>query len=133
MGSAKIYRFCTPSLCVKVQIMYLIFAYEVQEMNEKKNKHKKRLDFQQKMIARYLEQIDVLKIENEKLEQKLKEKDEIINSVTPLRNELIENVNEVKKSRKEYHKLIQELKKMKSIIDIELYKGRWWLIKLLLK
>ena len=71
--------------------------------------------------------------ENEELKLELNEKDEIINSVTPLRNELIENVNEVKKDKKEFQKLILEMKKMKSIINKDVYKGRWWLIKLLLK
>ena len=47
-------------------------------MNEKKNRYEKRIKFQQKMIARQSEQIDILKSKNEKLEQKLKEKDEII-------------------------------------------------------
>lgn len=95
-------------------------------MNEKKNKYEKRLRFQQKMISRLLE-------ENEKLKLELNEKCAIINSVTPLRNELTDNVNEVKKCKKQYKKLIQELKIMKSIFNKEVYKNRWWLIKLLLK
>lgn len=100
-------------------------------MNEKN--YKKRLDFQQKMTARYLEQINNLKVENEKLKNELKEKNEVINSVASLRKELTENVNEVKKYKKEYKRLIQELKMMKSIVNQEVYKGRWWLIRLLLK
>ena len=100
-------------------------------MNEKN--YKKRLDFQQKMMARYLSQINDLKVENEKLKNELKERDEVINSVTPLRKELTENVNMVKKCKKEYQKLIQELKTMKNIINEEVYRKRWWLIKFLLK
>lgn len=111
--------------------MHLIIVYEVQIMNEKN--YKKRLDFQQKMMARYLEQIEALKVENEKLKSELKEKDEVINSVAPLRKELTENVNEVKKYKKEYKRLIQELKTMKSIVNAEVYRKRWWLIRLLLK
>ena len=104
-------------------------------MNEKKNKNKyeKRLAFQQKMITRQSEQIDKLKSEIEKLNNKLIEKDEMIDSVAPLRNELSENVNAIKKYKEQYSKLIQELKMMKSIVNQEVYKGRWWLIKLLLK
>ena len=100
-------------------------------MNEKN--YKKRLDFQQKMIARQSEQIDSLKTQIEKLELECKEKDEIINSITPLRKELIENINDVKKYKKEYEKLIQELKKMKGITNQTVYKGRWWLVRLLMK
>ena len=100
-------------------------------MNEKK--YKKRLEFQQKIISRQSEQIDALKTEIETLKNKLKEKDEIINSVEPMRKEMAENINEQKRLKKEYKKLIQELKKMKSIVNQTVYKGRWWLIKFLLK
>ena len=100
-------------------------------MNEKN--YKKRLDFQQKIISRQSEQIESLKSQIEKLKIECKEKDNIINSVTPLRNELTKNVNEIKKYKKEYGKLIQELKKMKNITNQTVYKGWWWLIKFLLK
>lgn len=61
-------------------------------MNDKKikNKYEKRLAFQQKMIARQSEQIEKLKSEIEKLTLECQKKDELINSVTPLRNELAE-------------------------------------------
>lgn len=120
---------------VKVQIMHLILAYEVQKMNEKKykNKYKKRNQFQQKMISRQSEQIERLKNENKKLTLECQKKDELINSVTPLRNELQQNVNEVKKQKKEFNKLIQEMKKMKSIMNRTVFRGRWRLIKWLIK
>lgn len=105
-------------------------------MNEKKNnknKYEKRLAFQQKMITRQSKQIDDLKLQIEKLKNELKEKDEIINSVTPLRNELTENVNATKKYKEQYKSLIQELKDMKKILNKEVYKNRWWLVKWLLK
>lgn len=125
------HKFALPSY-VKVQIMHLIFVYEVQKKMNEKN-YKKRLEFQQKMISRQSEQIEALKSQIEKLQIKLKEKDEVISSVTPLRKELTENVNEIKKHKKEYQKLIQELKTMKNIVNEEVYKKRWWLIKFLLK
>ena len=100
-------------------------------MNEKN--YKKRLDFQEKIISRKNEQIEVLKLEIESLKLKLEEKDELINSVTPLRNELTENVKQVKKYKEEYKILIQDLKKMKEIINQTVYKGRWKLIKFLIK
>ena len=118
---------------VKVQALHLIMLLEVQKMNEKKNKHQRRLDFQQKMISRQSEQIDSLKKEIEKLNLKLKEKDEIINSVVPLKEELTKNVNEVKEYKKTYIKLVEDLRKMKSIMNQEVYKGRWWLVKFLIK
>ena len=100
-------------------------------MNEKA--YKKRLDFQQKVISRQSEQIDELKSEIEKLGQKLKEKDDLINSVEPMRIEMIENIEEHRRLKKEYKDLIQELKKMKEVINTTVYKGRWRIIKFLIK
>ena len=107
------------------------YLSEVKKMNEKK--YKKRLEFQQKMISRQSEQIESLKSEIENLKLKYKEKDETINSVSNLRNELTENINEVKKHKEEYKSLIEELKKMKEIINQEVYRGRWRLVKFLIK
>ena len=111
--------------------MHLIFVYEVQIMNEKNLK--KRLEFQQKMISRQSTKIKSLESQIDKLQNELKERDEVINSVTPLRKELTKNVNEIKEYNKQYEKLIQELKTMKNIMNQEVFKKRWWLIKFLLK
>lgn len=100
-------------------------------MNEKKLE--KRLEFQQKMISRQSELIEDLKLQVEKLKQIIKEKDEIINSVEPMRIEMAENIKEQKKLKEQYKALIQELKTTKNIINEEVYKKRYWLIKLLLK
>lgn len=100
-------------------------------MNEKN--YKKRLDFQLKVISRKSEEIESLKLENEKLKQKLKEKDEIIASVEPIRKEMAEGVKEYKRLKNEYVKLIQELKHMKNIMNQEVYKNHWWLIKFLIR
>lgn len=95
--------------------------------------YKKKISFQQNVISRQLKQIEELKLQNEILKSKIKEKDELINSVSNLREELIKDAAEVKKYKKEYKKLIDEVRKMKDIINQTVYKGRWWLIKLLLK
>ena len=103
-------------------------------MNEKKNKYEKRLAFQQKMIAHQSEQIENLKAEIERLKNKLIEKDEIIRTVEPMRKEMTENIKEQKRLKNEYEILIQELKKMKSILNKDMFRGKWkivrWLIKL---
>ena len=108
-----------------------LFSIEVQKkMNEKK--FEKRLEFQQKIISRQSEQIEELKSQNEKLKLKIEEKAELINSVSAMREELSYNIDEVKKGKEEYKKLISEVKMMKEIINKEVFKNRWWLIKLLL-
>lgn len=100
-------------------------------MNEKG--YKKRLDFQQKIISRQSEQIESLKFQNEKLKLELQEKNEFINSVSHLKDELSQNVNDIKNYKNEYKEQLEELKKMKKIMNKEVFKNRWWLIKLLLK
>lgn len=100
-------------------------------MNEKN--YKKRLDFQQKVISKKSEEIESLKLENEKLKQKLKEKDEIIASVEPMRKEMTENTKEHKRLKNEYKSLIQELRQMKKALNKDVFKNRWWLVKLLIK
>lgn len=100
-------------------------------MNEKS--YKKRLDFQQKVISKKSEEIESLKLENEKLKQKLKEKDEIITSVESMRKEVTESAKEHKRLKSEYRKLIQELRQMKMAMNKEVFKNRWWLVKFLIK
>lgn len=100
-------------------------------MNEKN--YKKRLDFQQQVIAKKSEEIESLNAEIVKLRLQIEEKDNVINSVYSLREELKQNVDDAKKFKEEYKALIQELKDMKKILNQEVYKGRWWLVKLLIK
>lgn len=100
-------------------------------MNEKK--YEKRLGFQKKMIEKQSEQIQSLNSQIEKLKLELEEKDELINSVADLKNELTQNIADIKEYKKEYGKLIEELRKMKEIMNREVYHGRWRLIRLLMK
>lgn len=100
-------------------------------MSEKN--YKKRIDFQEKLIKKQSEQIESLNAQIEKLKLKCKEKDEIINSVSVLKDELARNVNEIKEYKEEYKELISELRKMKKVLNQTVYKGRWRLVKLLIK
>lgn len=97
------------------------------------NSYKRKLEFQKKMISRQSEQIDELKLQIQKLELKCKEKDKIIQSVSSLRDELTQNVSEIKERKAEYKSLIEELRKMKTIMNQEVFKGRWRLIRFLMK
>lgn len=100
-------------------------------MNEKS--YKKRLDIQQKIISNKMEEIDFLNSEIDRLKQELKEKDEIIASVELMRKEMAESVDEHKRLNNEYRSLIQEVRKMKSALNKEVFKNRWWIVKLLIK
>lgn len=100
-------------------------------MNEKN--YKRKLDFQQKLIARQSEQIEQLKDKVQKLELEIEEKDRIIYSIEPLRNELKQNISDIKEKKEEYQTLINEIRNMKEIINQDVYRGRWNIIKFLMK
>lgn len=95
--------------------------------------YKEKYEIQSKIVSRQFEQIESLKAQIKELELELEIKNKTIDSISSLRNELIQNVDEVKKYKEEYKELINELRKMKEIINQEVYKGRWRLIKFLIK
>lgn len=94
---------------------------------------KRKFETQKKIISRQSKQIEFLKQQNEELKEQIEEKNNIINSVDSLRNELTNDIAEIKKYKKQYKILIEELRKMKAILNQEVYKGRWSLIKFLIK
>lgn len=100
-------------------------------MNEKQ--YNKRLEFQQKMISRQSKQIEDLESKIKKLTLECQKKDELINTVEPMQNEMAENIKEYRKLKSDYQKLIDELKQMKEIINQEVYRGKWRLVKWLIK
>lgn len=100
-------------------------------MNEKKLN--KKVELQEKLISRQSEQIEKLNVQIAKLKLEIEEKDNIINSVSSLRDELIQKNKDIDKYKEEYRVLIDELRKMKEILNQEVYKGRWWLVKFLIK
>lgn len=100
-------------------------------MNERN--YKKRLDFQSQIISRQSQQIDALKLEVEKLEEKIKEQNVVISSIEPMRKEMTENIKEYRNLKNQYKTLVQELKQMKEIMNVTVYKGKWRLVKWLIK
>lgn len=100
-------------------------------MNEKK--YERKLDIQQKKISYQSKQIEDLESLVQKLKLEIEEKNRIIDSISPLREELIQNVSESKKYKDQSKELVNELRKMKEIVNQEVYKGRWRLVKFLIK
>lgn len=99
----------------------------------KEKKYEKKLELQEKIISRQSEHIEKLNAQIAKLKLEIEEKDILIISVASLKDELTKNISDVKNYKKEYKKLIDELRKMKEIINQTVYKGRWWLIKFLIR
>lgn len=100
-------------------------------MNEKKYKNK--IESQNKIISKQSERIEFQNEQIAKLKLEIEEKDNIINSVASLKNELIQNNKDISEYKEEYKKLINELRQMKEILNREVYNGRWWLVKLLIR
>lgn len=100
-------------------------------MNEKK--YEKKFELQKKIISRQSEQIENQNAQIAKLKLEIEEKDNIIASVAHLKDELIKKNNDIDKYKKEFKELITELRQMKEIINQEMYKGRWRIIKFLMK
>lgn len=95
--------------------------------------YKRRYEYQQKIISRQTEEIEYLNSQIDKLKNQCEEKDKIINSVDSLREELTLNIDEVKKNKKEYSDLVKELREMKNVMNQTVFKGRWKLVRFLIK
>lgn len=100
-------------------------------MNEKN--YKRKLEFQEKLIKRQSEEIESLNAQIEELKLKCEEKDRVIHSIASLKKELSDNVADVKKYKKQYKDLIDELRKMKAIMNQTVFKGKWKLVRFLIK
>lgn len=98
-----------------------------------KRNYKRDYEFQKRINAKQAKKIESLELQVEKLKLQCEEKDKTIGSIDFLRNKLVEDVKEYKKLKNEYKELIHELRNMKSVMNQEFFKGRWKLIKLLIK
>lgn len=100
-------------------------------MNEKK--YEKRLEMQNKLISRQSEQIKDLEQQVRDLQLEIEEKNKVIFSIEPMRKEMAEHIAEVKRRKVEFESLTNELRKMEETINETVYKGRWNIVKLLIK
>lgn len=99
----------------------------------KLSKKNKRNDIKTKIIKRQIDEIDGLKQQISELEIDCNEKDEIINSIETMREDFASVIDELKEQEKEYNMLIDDLMKMRTVMNKEFFKGRWKLVRLLIK
>lgn len=100
-------------------------------MNE--NRYKKKYETQKRIVAKQIEENESLKLEIEELEKECEKKDALINSIEPLRNELKQEIDEIRNYKEQYKKLIDEVREMKSMMNQKIFKGRWKLIRFLIR
>lgn len=99
-------------------------------MNKRKSK---KSDYKSKIIARQINEIDRLKQTISTLQISNDEKGQLIKSVENIRQEFFNIVEELKKKKEEYEKLIAELIAMRNAFNQILFKGKWSLVRLLLR
>ncbi len=99
----------------------------------KTNRYEKKYETQKKIVLRQLDEIEKLKSSISELEIDSEKRTELINSITDIRTELYEVIDDLSERREEYTRLIQDLRQMKMVMNQTVFKGKWRLIKLLLR
>lgn len=99
----------------------------------KTNRYEKKYKTQKKIVLRQLDEIEKLKSSISELEIDSEKRTELIDSITDIRTELYEVIDDLSERREEYTRLIQDLRQMKMVMNQTVFKGKWRLIKLLLR
>lgn len=101
-------------------------------MNGSKKKHRKQ-DIKSRIIERQTNEIGSLKKQIYDLEIDCDKKDELINSIDSLRVEFDEAIQNIRSKGEAYDALIEELNEMKKIMNEEVFRGKWNIIRLLMR
>lgn len=99
----------------------------------KTNRYEKKYETQKKIVLRQLDEIEKLKSSISELEIDSEKRTELIDSITDIRTELYEVIDDLSERREEYTRLIEDLRQMKMVMNQTVFKGKWGLIKLLLR
>lgn len=99
----------------------------------KTNRYETKYETQKKIVLRQLDEIEKLKSSIFELEIDSEKRTELIDSITDIRTELYEVIDDLSERREEYTRLIEDLRQMKMVMNQTVFKGKWRLIKLLLR
>lgn len=105
----------------------------MKKKQRKTNRYEKKYETQKKIVLRQLDEIEKLKSSISELEIDSEKRTELIDSITDIRTELYEIIDDLNEKREEYTRLIEDLKQMKMVMNQTVFKGKWRLIKLLLR
>lgn len=94
---------------------------------------KKNHDIKNRTILSQIDKIDKLEKMISELKISCEEKDSVIASINVLREDLFTIINQLKKKSDEYDSIISDLMEMRKVMNQTVFKGRWKLIRLLLK
>lgn len=118
------YIVCNPIFC---KVIYM------KKNRRKTNRYEKKYETQKKIVLRQLDEIEKLKSSISELEIDSEKRTELIDSITDIRTELYEVIDDLSERREEYTRLIEDLKQMKMVMNQTVFKGKWRLVKLLLR
>ena len=99
----------------------------------KTNRYEKKYETQKKIVLRQLDEIEKLKSSIFELEIDSEKRTELIDSITDIRTELYEVIDDLIERTEEYTRLIEDLRQKKKVMNQTVFKGKWRLIKLLLR
>lgn len=93
----------------------------------------KRKNIKSDIIKRQSCEIDSLRKKIEELDEACEQKDMLISAIDDMRDEFVGVLQDLKDKRNEYDKLVNELILMKKVMNKEVFKGKWNIIRFLLK
>ncbi|MBR5604315.1 MAG: hypothetical protein IKW51_09000 [Bacteroidales bacterium] len=96
-------------------------------------KNKNKSDVKNRIILNQIDKIDKLEKTICELKISCEEKEKVIKSINSIRDDLFMVINELKKKSNEYDVLTSDLIQMRKVMNQTVFKGRWKLIRLLLK
>lgn len=96
-------------------------------------KRKNKSDIKNRVILNQIDKIDKLQKVISDLEISCAEKDKVIESINDIRDNFLGIINELKEKKEEYDTLISDLTEMRKVMNQTVFKGKWKLIRLLLK
>lgn len=85
------------------------------------------------IIQHQADEIKSLKAQIDKLNIGCKEKDELINSVEHFQQEFTQILEELRDKKQEYEKILKEIKAMRDALNREVFKGKWSIVKWLIR
>lgn len=100
---------------------------------KKKTRDARRLEMKDRIINRQSDTIEDMKKQISSLEIDVQEKDVLLKSMDALLDDMKNIIKEIDAKKDEYDKLIIDLRAMRKIMDEEVYKNKWWLIKFLIR
>lgn len=102
-------------------------------MSVKSQRMKKRESLRNQILQRKEREIELLKEKIVELQNECNKKDEFIKSIEDMRNELKKSIDDINKRKEEYRSLNEDLRQMKNVFNKTIFKGRWRIIKWLMK